>query len=522
MSHPLFRRLTSIFLAAFVLTSCSPLTPPTPQTKTVLPQPTIFKTASPTVPLPTALPTQAVLADAQDLSIWVEEFVHAYGGSLTINGTSMDSGQLLTAIKLQPNSFLQHKQIDGADVLFLVVNAVPLAMLEENQWKEVTMARLSELTGVVFEFGRSGPQDHAYENRYTQILKKVAGEGTYFTFPSEMDTCRIFNTFTTADWQKIITDWDMIKDLLDQGKIPEGYPYEWQGVYKIIHYARQHVKNPQFRASHLVELRMPPSYCLLAESIIRAQQEQNFSHDEMQKILEFVVRTRVIKFPEVTRWDVEDEMIAANVVAKTGGGKEAIFWNTTTGLEPAEISALIASWIKHDRPDAKTYVVEDLIFENQYNWAQMSITDFDIFIHTLRETGAQVDGIIIENNFWVFAPPEIEYISQKIDAFNGLGFEIGGAETMVITGDQTINDPNRKKTTSVTDLNLAQAKLYGDLLQLYLEKGIKTFGFGGIDDYNAWTNDTGLPDANPLLFDDEFHAKPAYYTIVQVLYEELP
>jgi GH35 family endo-1,4-beta-xylanase len=64
--------------------------------------------------------------------------------------------------------------------------------------------------------------------------------------------------------------------------------------------------------------------------------------------------------------------------------------------------------------------------------------------------------------------------------------------------------------------------LFRDLLTLYLSKGINIFGFGGIDDYNAWTNDTGLPDANPLLFDDEFRAKPDYYAIIRVLYEHLP
>lgn len=519
------RAILTLILVTLILFSCSPAATPLSPTETNAPTLAVSLTPFPT-PTATATitPTPAPenIADVKELPVWIGEFVHAYGGSIVLNGIDMDSNQLLDAIKMQPDLFLQRKQVDGNEVLFLVVNAVPLAILEENQWEEATMAHLSELVDVVFEFGRSGPQDHVYESKYSQVLAKVAGEGSYFTFPSEMDTCRIFNTFTTADWQKIIADWDMIQKSLDQGKIPAGYPYEWQGAYKIINYARQHVKNPQFRASHLVELRMPPSYCLLAESIVRAQQEQSLSHDEMRKILEFVVRTRVIKFPEVTRWDVEDEMIAANVVAKTGGGKDAIFWNSATGLEPAEISALVAGWIKHDRPNAKTYIVEDLIFENQYNWAQISITDFDNFIKTLNQTEAQVDGIIIENNFWIFAPPEIEYISQKIDDFNALGFEIGGAETMVITGAQTINDPDRKKTTSVTDQNLAQAELYGDLLQLYLDKGIKTFGFGGIDDYNAWTNDTGLPDANPLLFDDEFHAKPAYYAIVQILYDEIP
>ena len=66
-----------------------------------------------------------------------------------------------------------------------------------------------------------------------------------------------------------------------------------------------------------------------------------------------------------------------------------------------------------------------------------------------------------------------------------------------------------------------QAEMYSALLNLYLKKGIKVFGFGGIDDYNAWTNDVGW-DTEPLLFDKDFHAKQSYYAIVQTLYQQLP
>lgn len=259
--------LTLIILAALILVSCSPMATPLPPTETNAPTPTASPTTTPlpvvtATPVPTSAPEK--LTDAKDLAAWIDEFVHAYGGKVTVNGTEMTASQLMDAILANPDPFMQPRQINGKEYLFLVVNDIPLAMRSADKWEEATMARLSELTGAVFEFGRSGPQDHVYESRYSQVLAKVAGEGSSFVFPSEMDTCRIFNTFTDSDWQKIITNWDAIEKELDQGKIPEGYPYEWQGVYKIINYARQHIKNPQFRAQHLVELRMPPSYCLLA------------------------------------------------------------------------------------------------------------------------------------------------------------------------------------------------------------------------------------------------------------------
>src|SRR5690606_7546961 len=149
------------------------------------------------------------------------------------------------------------------------------------------------------------------------------------------------------------------------------------------------------------------------------------------------------------------------------------FWNNATGLNPAEITAQVAGWVKQDHPQAKTYIVEDIIFENTYDLAQANIVEFDRYIQILHDNNAQVDGIISENNFWIFAPPEMDYISKKIDEFNALGFEIGGAETMIITGDDMINDLRRPRLTQVSDRNLAQAELYRDLLNLYWSKGIR-------------------------------------------------
>lgn len=461
------------------------------------------------------------LLEAQSLPIWVNEFVHAYGGKITVNGIEMDADQLVANIHANPDSFVQARQVNEEPYLFFVVNGVPLAMQAgDGRWREATMARLSELSGVIFEFSRSGTPDDRQDN-YVRVLEKVAGRGSNFTFPGEMDTCSIFNEFSKDDWNRVIANWDDIKRGLDNGEIPGGFPYQWQGVYDLIDFVKLHVSDPQFRGPHLVESRLT-TYCMLADSIVRADEEQGFDNADMLKLLEFVVRTRVIKFPEVTKWNVQDEMIAAYLEGVVGGDTSKRFWNNTTGLSPVDLTTLTAGWVKQDNPKAKTYVVEDIIFENKYDLAQPNIVEFDKYIQALHDGGAQVDGIISENNFWIFAPPDMGYISQKIDEFNALGFEIGGAETMIITGDEMINDLRRPRLTQVSDHNLDQAKLYQDLLNLYLNKGIRNFGFGGIDDYNAWTNDVGLPDADPLLFDDDFRAKPSYYSILQVLFEHLP
>jgi GH35 family endo-1,4-beta-xylanase len=458
------------------------------------------------------------IADAKDLFVWVDEYVHAFGGTVTINGVDMDASRLTDEIRINGDKYFELKKVNGMNILFLNVNGSPLAFREENgQWQEATMAKLSEMTSVVFEFSPRIPDEHTQQ--YIDVLKKVAGKNTRFTFPSEMDTCRIYNDFSLEQWKSIISNWENIEADLNNGIIPDGYPYHWQGVNNIMDFTKANVDSPQFRGQHLVEIRL--SYCMLADSIINLREKENFTHDEMLKILEFVVRTRVIKFPEVANWDVEDEMIAADVVAQTGGGNYYRFWLDATNKSAVELVSTVADWVKHDRPSATTYIVESAVFDNRNPDAKWEINAFDKFIEGLSKNQAKVDKIIVENNLWIFSPPDMDYISQKIDMFKSLGFAIGGSETMIVTGDEAINGNGRLKQIQVSDRNEAQANLYRNLLSLYLSKGINTFGFGGIEDYNAWTNDVNLPDANPLLFDDNFRAKQSYYAIIKALYEYL-
>ena len=74
-------------LFVFLLSSCAPIA-------TVIPTPTTIPSTNTPLP-PTVTPTLAPenLADASDLPTWIEQYVNAYGGKVTINGTEMDASQ---------------------------------------------------------------------------------------------------------------------------------------------------------------------------------------------------------------------------------------------------------------------------------------------------------------------------------------------------------------------------------------------------------------------------------------------
>jgi GH35 family endo-1,4-beta-xylanase len=515
------KNIFPVLLVVMFLAACAPAAEVVP-TREVLPVATATPAPTHTLTLAapqTLTPAPENISAAEDLPVWVDEFVHAYGGKIIAGSTEVDASQLTYDIRKNSEKYIQTKQVNGAEISYLLVNGIPLALRDEiGVWQEATLARLGDMAGVLFEFSPRIPGDQL--SQYISVLKKVAGENARFTFPSEMDTCRIYNSFSPENWKTVVSNWDAIQQDLNTGKVPAGYPYEWQGVYDIMDFARSQVAAPQFRGQHIVETRL--NYCMLADSIINLWEAEKFSPADMLKVLEFVVRTRVIQFPEVTSWDVEDEMIAADVVYQTGGGNWYRFWLNATGKTAVELTTLVADWVKKDNPNATTYIVEDAVFDNKNPDAKWEINAFDRYIQGLSNNHARVDKIIVENNLWIYSPPDMEYIAKRIDEFKALGFTIGGSETMIVTGEEAINGNGRAKLVQVTDRNLAQANLFRDLLKLYLSKGITTFGFGGIDDYTAWTNDVGLPDANPLLFDHEFRAKPSYYAIVQVLYEHLP
>ena len=102
--------IIGLLLASLMLSSCAPQTAK-PASKSI-PTATIAPTVTPT-------PTPATLANSPDLPSWVEDYVHAYGGKVTIDGEEMDAEQLTTAIRQNPDVFTQVKPVNGMHYEFL-------------------------------------------------------------------------------------------------------------------------------------------------------------------------------------------------------------------------------------------------------------------------------------------------------------------------------------------------------------------------------------------------------------------
>ncbi|HEY9153185.1 MAG TPA: endo-1,4-beta-xylanase [Anaerolineales bacterium] len=176
--------LNLFLLFAFLLTSCVPAATVAP-TQTVIPTSTLTPVPSPTI---TPTPAPENLADASDLPTWIEQYVNAYGGKITVNGTEMDSNQLTNAIKSNPDSFTQAKRINGIKYSFLVVNGIPLAMRESaGMWQKTTLKMLADLQGLKIGsfFGGNNTTDQDFQN----ILKIQKQEFNLGAIYQGMDCC---------------------------------------------------------------------------------------------------------------------------------------------------------------------------------------------------------------------------------------------------------------------------------------------------------------------------------------------
>ncbi|WP_216587984.1 endo-1,4-beta-xylanase [Streptomyces brasiliscabiei] len=91
------------------------------------------------------------------------------------------------------------------------------------------------------------------------------------------------------------------------------------------------------------------------------------------------------------------------------------------------------------------------------------------------------------------AGPEPGVITQMVDSYHALGLDVAITELDVHTYDVD-----------------QQTQIYGDIVAEALAAGIRDISFWGFTDKHAYT---WLPGSKPLMFDEDYNAKPAYFAV---------
>jgi GH35 family endo-1,4-beta-xylanase len=451
---------------------------------------------------PAALAAQPVPA-ANDVRVWIDDYVHAYGGTIIVNGEKMDAARLLAAVNADPGSYMEKKTIKGRETLFLVVGAVPLAIQASGTWRAILARDMADAKNARFAMPVVWYQ--TWNDNFVNVIKNA----NMLTIAHDLGIPVVFEKMTTDDWKKIILNWATIKAQLDSRQIPAGIPYDWtytdqwSGMNRIIKFAQEN--HMGLRAQHLVW-----NGDGLPDSIYNG----GFTKAELLKILEFTISVRLIKYKGlISEWNAEDELVESQFSGDKWG-----FWQRTVGLLDA--TRLSANLIRKIDPDAKITIADDHELEERFYNQQPGLgLRFMEFVKTLKKEGL-VDMVDFENNLWIYDLPAQNFMEKILRQIQTEGIALAAPEITVFTtkGYPLWGPDARQAYAIVDDPAKAQAEGYRRVVQAYINAGAYDIGLGDVGDETSFANYIN-PGSSPALFDAKWKPRMGWYEILKVMYE---
>ncbi|MGP3916293.1 endo-1,4-beta-xylanase [Nonomuraea sp. 10N515B] len=140
-------------------------------------------------------------------------------------------------------------------------------------------------------------------------------------------------------------------------------------------------------------------------------------------------------------------------------------------------------------PNAKLFINESLV---EYYPAKRQ--ELYALVSDLVARGVPIHGVGLETHLTLSAP-EPGVITEIVNSYKALGIEVAITEMDVHLNPGPSHDAD-------------QAQIYWSVVSEALAAGIRDISFWGFTDKYAFT---WLPGAKPLMFDDNYHPKPAFY-----------
>lgn len=334
---------------------------------------------------------------------------------------------------------------------------------------------------------------------YAQTVPTIANQ---LVIGFELDTQEVFKQFSIDEWKKVLADWDNVSKTLNAGKIIEGYRYAWDKADYMVSFAKQN--RMSIRAQHLLW------GADVYKTIRDGYQQGIFKKDDMERILEFMIKTRVIKYRgQIDEWDCVDEpaqhLLYQNFDRQTG------FWYLIFGSEIIDKSA---RWTQQADPTAKRCIVEDKILQPD-TFPKQNAIFFDLLTH-FKNASVPIERAGIECNFWIFRPPQKNMMLDTLRKIQELGFGIASTETSVVVGDVDPTSDFPKTVNEIKDRVAAQTAIYTDWADAYLQTGAD-MGVANISDVDSWYNSIKHPETQAMILDADLKPKPAYFAILDAL-----
>eukprot|EP00730_Choanoeca_flexa_P003520 TRINITY_DN11432_c0_g3_i1.p1 TRINITY_DN11432_c0_g3~~TRINITY_DN11432_c0_g3_i1.p1 ORF type:complete len:371 (+),score=52.79 TRINITY_DN11432_c0_g3_i1:1099-2211(+) len=152
------------------------------------------------------------------------------------------------------------------------------------------------------------------------------------------------------------------------------------------------------------------------------------------------------------------------------------------------------------------------LFYNDYGAEGMNHKSDLVYdlVQSIQKGGSRVDGVGLQMHVHMDHYPSFADVSSNIERLGKLGLEVHITEMDVSCPYCAIGN-----TTALEK----QAAIYGGMLGACLESSnCKSFETWGVTDKYTWLNTSN----HPLLFDEDYHPKPAYYEVLSRLQTYFP
>ena len=238
--------------------------------------------------------------------------------------------------------------------------------------------------------------------------------------------------------------------------------------------------------------------------------KENFSDDgdwvskevmiqRMENYIKNVMEALAEQYPTVNfyAWDEVNEAWTDGGQPRTAGSN-----NTSHGDSAWEQVFGDNSYIEYAIKFARQYAPEGCkLYYNDYNEYIDGKTNAICEMATDLKAKGLIDGIGMQSHLATNFPSAAQY-KKALEKFAALGLDIQVTELDITTSD-----------TSEAGLE-TQAQIYSDIMDALVEysDSISAVVFWGVTDDQSWR-----ASQLPLLFDKDFKAKPAYYSIVDGL-----
>lgn len=289
--------------------------------------------------------------------------------------------------------------------------------------------------------------------------------------------------------------------------------FRWENADRIVQFAKENGMELRFHT--LVWHNQVPDWFFLDENGKPMIDETDPDKREANKQLllqrlETHVRTVVERYKDdIKYWDVVNEVVEPN----DPDGMRNSPWYQITGTDYIETAFRAAR--EAGGPDIKLYI-------NDYGTDDVRKRDriYEL-VKEMLDRGVPIDGVGHQTHISIHWPP-VDSIIESMQKFAELGLD-----NIVTELDMSLYAWNDRSDfgDQIPDHILAkQAERYGELFKAFRENSdiLSEVTFWGIADNHTWLSSFPVDSRTeaPLLFDKNYHAKPAFWSVIEAAQED--